>query len=93
MLLRASHYSAPIDLFALGAIMGELYNLRPLFPGRPEWCFDGPSAAFLGSFKPVAVSWKRLHNLRPLFPGGLVWVVRCGEGPSVVSGLQLLVAR
>lgn len=33
VLLRASHYSAPIDLFALGAIMGELYNLRPLFPG------------------------------------------------------------
>jgi hypothetical protein len=33
VLLRASHYSASIDLFALGAIMGELYNLRPLFPG------------------------------------------------------------
>eukprot|EP00879_Flechtneria_rotunda_P020270 GHRR01021318.1.p1 GENE.GHRR01021318.1~~GHRR01021318.1.p1 ORF type:complete len:237 (+),score=63.17 GHRR01021318.1:226-936(+) len=36
VLLRSSCYSAPIDMFALGAIMAELYTLRPLFPGSSE---------------------------------------------------------
>lgn len=36
ILLRSTNYSSPIDLWALGCIMAELYNLRPLFPGRSE---------------------------------------------------------
>ncbi|GMH40488.1 hypothetical protein BSKO_08392 [Bryopsis sp. KO-2023] len=36
VLLRSPYYSAPIDLFAMGAIMAELYTLRPLFPGSSE---------------------------------------------------------
>eukprot|EP01084_Bolivina_argentea_P144242 253139_1 len=36
VLLRANKYSAPIDLWAMGAIMSELYTLRPLFPGQSE---------------------------------------------------------
>ena len=36
MLLRSPYYSAPIDIFAMGAIMAELYTLRPLFPGSSE---------------------------------------------------------
>lgn len=36
VLLRAPHYSAPIDIFAVGAIMAELFTLRPLFPGSSE---------------------------------------------------------
>ena len=36
VLLRANYYSAPIDMFAVGAIMAELYTLRPLFPGSSE---------------------------------------------------------
>eukprot|EP01083_Nonionella_stella_P178165 628661_1 len=36
VLLRAHKYSAPIDLWAMGAIMAELYTLRPLFPGQSE---------------------------------------------------------
>jgi len=36
VLLRASRYSAPIDLFAVGCIMVEMYNLCPLFPGETE---------------------------------------------------------
>lgn len=36
VLLRSPYYSAPIDLFAMGAIMAELYMLRPLFPGTSE---------------------------------------------------------
>uniref|UniRef100_A0A3P8VGG1 non-specific serine/threonine protein kinase n=1 Tax=Cynoglossus semilaevis TaxID=244447 RepID=A0A3P8VGG1_CYNSE len=36
VLLRSSTYSSPIDLWALGCIMAELYTLRPLFPGNSE---------------------------------------------------------
>ncbi|QDZ18288.1 mitogen-activated protein kinase 7 [Chloropicon primus] len=36
VLLRSPYYSAPIDMFALGAIIAELYTLRPLFPGSSE---------------------------------------------------------
>jgi protein kinase len=36
VLLRDTKYNSPIDLFALGAIMAELYTSRPLFPGTSE---------------------------------------------------------
>ncbi|XP_030625719.1 serine/threonine-protein kinase MAK [Chanos chanos] len=36
VLLRSSVYSSPIDLWAVGCIMAELYTLRPLFPGNSE---------------------------------------------------------
>ena len=36
VLLRKADYSAPVDMFALGAIMAELFTLKPLFPGSTE---------------------------------------------------------
>ncbi|XP_072416870.1 serine/threonine-protein kinase MAK [Chiloscyllium punctatum] len=36
VLLRSSGYSSPIDIWAVGCIMAELYTLRPLFPGTSE---------------------------------------------------------
>ncbi|XP_077365161.1 serine/threonine-protein kinase MAK isoform X2 [Festucalex cinctus] len=36
VLLRSCTYSSPIDLWAVGCIMAELYTLRPLFPGNSE---------------------------------------------------------
>ncbi|NXQ81548.1 MAK kinase, partial [Nyctibius grandis] len=36
VLLRSSIYSSPIDIWAVGSIMAELYTLRPLFPGTSE---------------------------------------------------------
>ncbi|XP_061094013.1 serine/threonine-protein kinase MAK isoform X2 [Conger conger] len=36
VLLRSSAYSSPIDMWAVGCIMAELYTLRPLFPGNSE---------------------------------------------------------
>lgn len=36
MLLRSTHYSSPIDIWAVGCIMAEVYTLRPLFPGASE---------------------------------------------------------
>ncbi|XP_061739742.1 serine/threonine-protein kinase MAK-like [Nerophis ophidion] len=36
ILLKFTSYSSPIDIWALGCIMAELYALRPLFPGNSE---------------------------------------------------------
>jgi len=36
VLLRKNNYSTPIDIWAMGSIMAELYALRPLFPGNSE---------------------------------------------------------
>ncbi|XP_073796148.1 serine/threonine-protein kinase MAK isoform X6 [Danio rerio] len=36
VLLRSPVYSSPIDIWAVGCIMAELYTLRPLFPGNSE---------------------------------------------------------
>lgn len=36
VLLRSINYSSPIDQWACGCIMAELYLLRPLFPGSSE---------------------------------------------------------
>ncbi|THH34073.1 hypothetical protein EUX98_g101 [Antrodiella citrinella] len=36
VLLKSREYSAPVDMWALGTIMAELVNLRPLFPGNGE---------------------------------------------------------
>lgn len=36
VLLRSRDYSNPVDMWALGTIMAELINLKPLFPGSGE---------------------------------------------------------
>ncbi|KAI0825111.1 kinase-like protein [Trametes gibbosa] len=36
VLLKSKYYSNPVDMWALGTIMAELVNLRPLFPGQGE---------------------------------------------------------
>ncbi|KAF7488553.1 Serine/threonine-protein kinase ICK [Sarcoptes scabiei] len=36
VLLRSTKYNSPIDIWAVGCIMAELYTLQPLFPGRSE---------------------------------------------------------
>jgi len=36
VLLRSSTYNSPLDMWACGGIMAELYTLRPLFPGSSE---------------------------------------------------------
>ena len=36
VLLRSTNYSSPIDIWAMGCIMAELYRLQPLFPGMSE---------------------------------------------------------
>ena len=36
VLLRSTNYNSPIDMWAIGTIMAELYTFRPLFPGSSE---------------------------------------------------------
>ncbi|XP_073482765.1 serine/threonine-protein kinase ICK isoform X1 [Aquarana catesbeiana] len=36
VLLRSTNYNSPIDVWAVGCIMAEVYTLRPLFPGSSE---------------------------------------------------------
>jgi len=36
VILRMLNYSSPVDIWAAGALMAELYTLRPLFPGSSE---------------------------------------------------------
>ena len=36
VLLRSTNYNSPIDIWAIGCIMAEVYTLRPLFPGSSE---------------------------------------------------------
>ncbi|KZW02204.1 Pkinase-domain-containing protein [Exidia glandulosa HHB12029] len=36
VLLRSRDYSNPVDMWALGTILAELINLKPLFPGQGE---------------------------------------------------------
>jgi len=57
VLLRAPHYSAPIDLWAVGTIMAELFTLRPLFPGTSESDEIYKITSVLGT--PSANTWKQ----------------------------------
>eukprot|EP00818_Percolomonas_sp_WS_P006460 CAMPEP_0117444132 /NCGR_PEP_ID=MMETSP0759-20121206/5071_1 /TAXON_ID=63605 /ORGANISM="Percolomonas cosmopolitus, Strain WS" /LENGTH=378 /DNA_ID=CAMNT_0005236165 /DNA_START=1300 /DNA_END=2436 /DNA_ORIENTATION=+ len=36
VLLRSASYNFPLDVWAVGCIMAELYTMRPLFPGSSE---------------------------------------------------------
>eukprot|EP00126_Sphaerothecum_destruens_P008006 Sdes_comp20054_c0_seq1m12925 len=55
ILLRATNYNSPIDLWATGTIMAELYNLKPLFPGTSEVDEIYRICSVLGT--PTKVSW------------------------------------
>lgn len=37
VILKSKNYNSPIDVFAVGAIMAELYNNKPIFPGKSEY--------------------------------------------------------
>eukprot|EP00727_Mastigamoeba_balamuthi_P012086 m51a1_g750 putative cmgc rck mak protein kinase (476) ;mRNA; f:520233-522198 len=55
VLLRSPTYGAPIDVWAVGAIMAELYTLRPLFPGSSETDEVYKVCAVMGT--PTAAVW------------------------------------
>lgn len=55
VLLRSSVYNSPVDIFACGAIMAELYTSRPLFPGSSESDQLCKICSVLGT--PTSVLW------------------------------------
>lgn len=61
ILLRSTSYNSPIDIFAMGAIMAELYMLRPLFPGQNETDQIYKTCAVLGS--PSKTDWPEGYKL------------------------------
>eukprot|EP00727_Mastigamoeba_balamuthi_P009375 m51a1_g506 putative cmgc rck mak protein kinase (937) ;mRNA; f:291979-295742 len=55
VLLHTNTYNSPIDIWAMGAIMAELYTLRPLFPGQNETDQIFKVCSVLGA--PTAATW------------------------------------
>lgn len=70
ILLRTRDYNAPVDVFAVGGIMAELYMLRPLFPGNSESDMIKRVCRILGT--PNMSTWpdgmKYASNRRVQFP-------------------------
>ena len=70
VLLRAPHYSAPIDMWAIGTIIAELFTLRPLFPGTSESDEIYKITSVLGT--PSTNAWKQglalAQNMNFKFP-------------------------
>uniref|UniRef100_A0A668APS2 non-specific serine/threonine protein kinase n=1 Tax=Myripristis murdjan TaxID=586833 RepID=A0A668APS2_9TELE len=61
VLLKSSTYSSPIDIWAVGCIMAELYTLRPLFPGNSEVDEIFKICQVLGTLKKA--DWPEGYNL------------------------------
>jgi protein kinase len=61
VILKSKSYSAPIDIFAVGAIMAELFNNKPLFPGKSEFEQMGKICDVLGT--PTQNDWPDGYNL------------------------------
>ncbi|EEC09832.1 protein kinase, putative, partial [Ixodes scapularis] len=61
ILLRSTSYSSPIDLWAVGCILAELYSLQPLFPGRSEVDQIFRICSVLGT--PDKRDWSEGHQL------------------------------
>ncbi len=55
VILKSRSYNSPIDIFAVGAIMSELYNIKPLFPGKSEFEQMSKICEVLGT--PSQVDW------------------------------------
>lgn len=55
VLLRSVQYNSPIDIWACGVIIAELYTSRPLFPGTSESDMMFKICSVLGV--PTAQSW------------------------------------
>jgi len=78
--LKSTNYNSPVDIWAMGAIMAELYTFKPLFPGTSERDLLLKISNVLGS--PNATTWneglqlaKKINFQFPNFPGGNLAVV------------------
>jgi protein kinase len=61
LLLHSPRYNAPVDIFAVGCIMAELYIQRPLFPGSNEFDQVNKICSVLGT--PSQADWPEGYRL------------------------------
>lgn len=59
--LRSRGYNYPVDIFALGCIMAELYTMKPLFPGQSELDQMNKIVMILGT--PTTKDWEDVMRL------------------------------
>eukprot|EP00669_Euglena_mutabilis_P006631 TRINITY_DN2171_c0_g1_i1.p1 TRINITY_DN2171_c0_g1~~TRINITY_DN2171_c0_g1_i1.p1 ORF type:complete len:388 (-),score=109.55 TRINITY_DN2171_c0_g1_i1:122-1261(-) len=92
ILLRSANYNSPIDLWAIGVIMAELYLLRPLFPGTSESDQIFKICSVLGT--PTPQSWtesgKLATNMGVKFPQFSPTPLSSLIPACCAEGLQLL---
>ncbi|GAB2215791.1 hypothetical protein Droror1_Dr00020192 [Drosera rotundifolia] len=74
VLLQSPSYTSAVDMWAMGAIMAELFSLRPLFPGSSEADEIYKVCSLMGS--PTEDSWANglllamaMNYQFPQFPG------------------------
>ena len=75
--LKSKNYNEKVDIWALGCIMAELYNLRPLFPGQSE--FDQIEKIFKILGTPKNGEWDE----------GIELMERLGMVPNQYTGINL----
>lgn len=88
VLLRSSYYSAPIDMFAMGAIMAELYTLRPLFPGSSEVGGLAVCTCYSSSTSSSSRAFQQENALQQVFSQMLLYTMSLAEDTQLqdVSG-------
>jgi serine/threonine protein kinase len=64
LLLHSTDYSWSVDIWSVGCITGELYILRPMFPGRSEIDQIYKICQALGT--PNASNWQEGERLAPM---------------------------
>ncbi|ORZ36964.1 kinase-like domain-containing protein [Catenaria anguillulae PL171] len=96
IVLRSTTYSSPIDIWAIGCIMAELFSLAPLFPGSSEIDQLFRIAGVLGS--PTPSNWPqgakllaalnvRLPAINPVPLASLVPSRASNEAISLLSAM------
>ena len=75
VLLRSTNYNSPIDIWAVGTIMAEMYTLRPLFPGSSEIDQIFKICTVLGTPKKVSLMYKMVAVLSLKHVGSNYWLI------------------
>lgn len=68
--LKSKNYDEKIDIWALGCIMAELYNLKPLFPGQSAFDQINKIVYVLGtpSYEDWPEGYRLMQDLNMKFP-------------------------
>ncbi|KAK9077785.1 hypothetical protein SSX86_006123 [Deinandra increscens subsp. villosa] len=94
VLLQAPTYGSAVDMWAMGAIMAELFTLRPLFPGSSEADEIYKICSVIGS--PTESSWAEglelASTINYLFPVQLGGVNLSALIPSATKDAVNLIA-